>query len=229
MSSAIGSADNYARWIVDFFKPHIGQTIIEVGAGYGNYKPLMPPSERHTFIDVDAAAIANAKQQYPGEEFIHGSITDPEMVAGLGNEQFDTVICFNVLEHIEADEKAVANMLSILQPGGKLLLFVPAFPALYSDMDRLAGHCRRYTKKTLTKVVGTGQGSITEMSYFNPIGGVGWWVNKFFSHSSLNDAAVNRQIIFFDRYILPLSRLLNGLTKGFFGQSLVCVIEKTKG
>jgi SAM-dependent methyltransferase len=228
MSSEIGNANNYASWIVEVFRPHMGGRILEVGVGYGNYKALLPASKKHMFVDIDASAIDNAKSKYPDENFLHGNIAEPETVAKLQSEQFDTVICFNVLEHIEDDSQAIGNMLSILQPGGKLLLFVPAFPALYSEMDRFAGHFRRYTSSSLRQAVAVWSGDIVEMSYFNPIGGLGWWLNKFVSHKSLDDASVNRQIILFDKYVLPFSRILNRVTKSLFGQSLVCVIQKLK-
>jgi hypothetical protein len=70
-------------------------------------------------------------------------------------------------------------------------------------------------------------GRIEKMYYFNPVGGIGWWLNKFAGHKDIDASAVNFQMAFFDKYILPLSRAVNPLTKRFFGQSIICVVRKT--
>ena len=62
--------------------------------------------------------------------------------------------------------------------------------------------------------------------YFNPIGGLGWYINKLFNYNSLNDTKINRQILFFDKYIVPISKLISPMTKTFFGQSLIIILKK---
>jgi hypothetical protein len=68
---------------------------------------------------------------------------------------------------------------------------------------------------------------ILELRYFNPIGGLAWWVNSLARHDSLDDTAVNAQIRIFDKYVLPASRLIDPLTREFFGQSLICIARKS--
>ena len=107
-----------------------------------------------------------------------------------------------------------------------MLLFAPAFPALYSDMDTLAGHYRRYTKKSFLQAVPEEKRkNIICLEYFNPIGGLGWYVNKFKKYDSLENESINGQIKFFDKYVLPISRAMNCITKPFFGQSIVGTIK----
>lgn len=90
-------------------------------------------------------------------------------------------------------------------------------------MDRLAGHYRRYNKQMLGKVLREAGFRVVEMKYINPVGGMGWYLNsKFYKPASLSTQAVNSQILFFDKYVLPLSRLLTPVFEGFFGQSLWC-------
>lgn len=62
--------------------------------------------------------------------------------------------------------------------------------------------------------------------YFNSLGGVGWWLNRWISHDLLDSCAVNAQITFFDRYIIPISKAIDPATSPFFGQSFICVVEK---
>ena len=54
------------------------------------------------------------------------------------------IYAINVIEHIADDVAALAQLRELLRPGGKLVIFVPAFPMLYSEMDRRIGHFRRY-------------------------------------------------------------------------------------
>ena len=61
--------------------------------------------------------------------------------------KFDTVIYVSVLEHIADDLREFKLAKDVLTPGGKILIFVPALPFLYSPIDANTGHIRRYTKK----------------------------------------------------------------------------------
>ena len=70
----------------------------------------------------------------------------------LASHRFDTVFCVNVLEHIEDDVAALATFKRVVQPGGHVLVWVPAVPAAYGPLDAELGHHRRYTKR----VAGTG-------------------------------------------------------------------------
>jgi SAM-dependent methyltransferase len=152
-------------------------------------------------------------------------VTDAEALASLRPMAIDTVLCINVLEHIEQDRQAAENLLGLLQPGGHLLVLVPAFSALYSDLDRMAGHVRRYTLEDAARLAGE-SGQIVRRRYFNAVGGVGWFVNKAFRHSSLDSGAVNAQIQLFDRFVVPLARAVDLFARPFFGQSMICVIRK---
>ena len=119
-------------------------------------------------------------------------------------------------------------MLDSLQKDGHLLLFVPAFKGLYNDLDKLAGHLRRYRRNDIRELIAhRNDVEIVCNEYFNPVGGLGWWVNKFKTHKNINSKNVNSQVIFFDKYMVPFSKFFNVFTKGFFGQSLYCVIKKT--
>jgi SAM-dependent methyltransferase len=67
--------------------------------------------------------------------------------------EFDVVGAFDVLEHVDEDERALAGMRRALRPGGGLLLLVPQHPRLWSEMDVVARHVRRYTRRGLVAKV----------------------------------------------------------------------------
>lgn len=218
-------AGRYKRWSLALFHGFIGDSVLEVGVGDGGFRALLPASSRYVGLDIDADLLDRVRRDNPGGRYVQADVQDPDLAAAVGGSGFDSVLCFNVLEHVEEDGLAVRNLLSVLRPGGHLLLFVPAHRALYNDLDRLAGHLRRYTIQGVRALV-PGDHEILRLGYVNPIGAVGWWANNFRRHESLEDRGVRWQVILFDRLALPLSRLLTPLTRRLFGQSVAAVVRK---
>lgn len=218
-SEAITRATRYMRWVTDVMRPYLGRRLLEVGLGHGGYCGYFGPLERYVGVDLDAEAVEQARRARPEERIEVLDIAAPDVNSRLGAEQFDTIVAINVLEHVPDDRAALGNLASILEPGGHLLLWQPALPMLYNDLDRLAGHVRRYTRASLLGRVPDSLEPI-DVAYMNPIGGLGWWLNGLKRKQSLNDRHVNAQIAWFDRCGVPVSRALNPLTRRFFGQSI---------
>lgn len=224
-SSAIERADNYTRWVLSTFAGHFGRSILEVGLGHGTYRRFLPVGTQYTGLDIDAGCVEMARQRYPGDHFIVGDITSIEFGSLIRHRHIDTILCVNVLEHVRDDANAMRNMLDCLPEGGKLLLFVPAFRFLYNEMDRLAGHERRYRLRDIDGLL-PGNARFLLRRYFNAVGAVGWWANSFKRHHSLDSESVNAQIEVFDRYVVPLARAVDRFTHRIIGQSAVCVIQR---
>jgi hypothetical protein len=129
----------------------------------------------------------------------------------------------NVLEHVKDDCSALENMGAALTPGGVIVLLVPAFPALYGPIDRNLGHCRRYTRRTLTQTARAAGLAVRKMHYVNVAGFFGWWIN---AHLLKLGAQSAPQIEFFDRYIVPPLSRIETIAPPPFGQSLFAVFEK---
>ncbi len=167
------------------------------------------------------------KKNDPDGIYLKADISDKNIMNLFTEDLFHTVLCFNVLEHIQEDKKALENMLFLLEENGYLLLFVPAFQSLYNSKDKLAGHIRRYTRKSLTEIINTiDHIEIVKLEYFNPIGAFGHLINKLFKHKSLASKSIAFQTRFFDKYLVSLSKEINPITKKMFGQSLICIIQK---
>jgi len=226
LSSAIGDADNYTQWILDVFSPYVGTRLVEIGLGHGNFLPFMDGLEDYLGVDIDESVVAATSVAHADVDFLVCDISDVSFPERVGIERFDTALCVNVLEHVEDDKAAVQNLLSVTKPGGHLLLFVPAFEFLYTSLDQLAGHLRRYKLGSLSAALPDSGVEVKRLEYFNPVGGVGWFVQKLVKHQDLDSAAVGAQIRIFDRYVLPVSRMFNPLTRRVFGQSIVCVVQK---
>src|SRR6266540_2645314 len=152
-SSAVERAQNYTRWVVSAFRPFFGRSLLEIGMGHGGFYQHLPPLREYVGTDLDAELVERARALYPTLRFVQADIADPSFADRFAGAVIDTVLCANVLEHVEDNRGAMSNLLSVLSPGGHLLLLVPAFQWLYNDLDRLAGHVRRYTKGELAALV----------------------------------------------------------------------------
>ena len=130
-------------------------------------------------------------------------------------------MCLNVVEHIEQDRTALTNMYATLAPGGKAIILVPAFQQLYCKIDENLEHFRRYTDKELAERMREAGFVIRKTFYFNPVGGVGWFVvGKVFRATEIGSSH-----IFLQKLLMPVSYLLDALGIPF-GLSVVCVGEK---
>lgn len=134
--------------------------ILDVGAGMGEDLPVILPFGRVTVLDCSKKAVASVKKQFPKVAAHCGSVEN----AGF-QKKFDVVIAFDVLEHIKNDSAAVRNIRKLLKPGGIFIGSVPAWPLLWSSLDRHLGHYRRYTPKTLRRVLK--QFEIKLLSFWN--------------------------------------------------------------
>jgi SAM-dependent methyltransferase len=102
----------------------------------------------------------------------------PEDRADLLGERIDTIVCSNVLEHIEADAETLADFRDILPPGGHLVLLVPAHQALYGTLDVHLKHFRRYERQQLERLVTAAGFAVDNIRYLNRPGVFGWWLNS---------------------------------------------------
>lgn len=225
-SSAMADAKNYISWILDSFSPYLAAPVLEIGVGHGSYADILRNYGDYIGVDIDPGSVEEARQRLPGLEFRTVDITSPEFVELATGRNVKTIICLNVLEHIEDDAQAITNLAKALQPGGHLLIIVPALELLYNDLDRLAGHHRRYDRNQMQSRLADAGLDIVRCDYFNSIGGLGWLANRAMRHGSLNDKAVNSQITLFDKWLVPPSRLMDPVTRKFFGQSVIAVGRK---
>ena len=225
-SSAMSDAQNYIDWILKSFAEFLLPPILEIGVGHGSYAAILGGMGSYAGVDIDPDSVAAAKERFPSLDFAVADVTDDGFPATMADHQLKSILCLNVIEHIQNDQKAVANLARSLTPNGHLLIIVPALPILYNELDRLAGHWRRYRRSEINSLMQGAGLDVIRSDYFNPVGGLGWLANRFVRHKSLNDRAVNAQITLFDRWFVPVSRAINPLSRCIFGQSVIAVGRK---
>ena len=220
-------ARNYSRWIYEQFRPHLGRRVIECGAGIGNFTELLLDRELVVAVDAYQPCLEQLARRFAAEKQVVPVLMDissPRLLE-LSRHRPDTVICINVLEHVEDDVAALINMWSILQPGGRLALLVPAYPILYGTIDRKIGHYRRYTKRVLTDRIARAGFQIRRLFCMNVIAPLGWFLNNRIFKRQEESVA---QVLFFDRFIVPWLRPAERILNPPFGLSLIAVCEKPR-
>ncbi len=171
--------ETFNQWMFDSLRPYMGQRVLEAGAGIGNFTGLLTDRELVVALELEEDRVADLRKRfdaYPNIRAEVGDLSDPSLLH-LAAYNLDTIVCLNVLEHIERDVDALRYMNGVLAPGGRLLLLVPAHPWLYSTLDEDLGHYRRYTRRELQgKLESTGY-QIERCFYLNLAGIAGWWLN----------------------------------------------------
>jgi SAM-dependent methyltransferase len=218
-------ANNYFAWQGQLVTRELGRRVIEVGAGIGNFTRLLLDRDAVFAMDVEPACVDRLRRRFAEHSNVQVMVGDAANQAfrDLARFEPDSCVCLNVLEHVPDDRAALENMRAALTPGGIIVLLVPAFPALYGPIDRNLGHCRRYTRRTLTQNARASGLAIRKMHYVNLAGFFGWWIN---AHLLKLRAQSPAQIGFFDRYIVPPMARIERAVPPPFGQSLFAVFEK---
>lgn len=218
----LSGARRFNRWIYETVAPHLGNRILEVGAGFGNMTSFLAQRGLVVATDVSPAYLERLRNRFvsrPNVQVRHLDLRDVP-VEELRSLELDTVVCLNVLEHIEGDLAVLERLHGLLAAGGKLVLLVPAYPALYSSLDRELGHHRRYSRKDLQEKLAAAGFRLLALQPFNAAGFLGWWFNgRLLGRKTLPAFQVRLFNV-----LLPFFRL-ERLLRPPFGLSLIAVGE----
>jgi SAM-dependent methyltransferase len=215
---AMQEACNYNAFLSSLVSKHVGASsnVLDFGAGIGTFALPLHQS------GCNIIAIEPDKNQLLLMQSL-GLTCEPDL-ANVKNGWAQTIYSINVLEHIEDDHSALSMLASKLATSGKLFLYVPAFPLLYSHMDRKVGHYRRYTRKNLGKLVRDCGFDILENRYADSLGYFASLVYKMLGNTS-GDLSPH-SIRIYDKYFFPLSRIIDVATSRLFGKNLILIAVK---
>lgn len=219
-------AVNYHRWTFQVIKPYIGTRVLEVGGGLGEVSQFLSESSALTILDSDPRCVDHLRERFAHRKDFRVVEADiaKNLPAELG-ERFDSVLCINVLEHVEDDCAALRNMYRALQPGGQIVLLVPAHPGIYGTLDQLVGHFRRYSRTgIITKAKDAGF-RISRTTYFNSVAAI---ARYFAGRVARQRETGRRQVVFYDRCVVPVLARLERIVPPPFGQSLILVGRKVQ-
>ena len=204
------SAVNYNHYLLSLITGRLrgAEKVLDFGAGTGH----MAAKVREFVSDV--AAVEPDKNL---SELIRSRGIRLEPLDSIAPNSLDLIYSLNVLEHVEDDSILFANLVSKLRKGGRILIYVPAVPLFFSNFDARIGHLRRYTKRSLSQLVGDTGLQEVEIRSHDPLGAFVALAYKVLINSgSINTVALQ----FFDRRIFPISVWIENHFRIPFGKNM---------
>lgn len=214
-------AVNYNRYLLSLVTPQLdaAHRVLDFGAGTGTFALALHQS------GVDVIAVepdAMLRSRLAG----FGIETRPS-IAGIPRASLGLIYTFNVLEHIEDDAAVARELARTLKPGGRLVVYVPAFAILWTAMDSRVGHFRRYRRSGLVALLAASGFRIITADYVDSLG---FFATLLYRLSGARGPKINRSLLrAYDRFVFPLSRLLDRLlARRFLGKNLLVVAERDR-
>ncbi|MFI5185553.1 MAG: class I SAM-dependent methyltransferase [Chitinophagales bacterium] len=220
----IAKADRFNHWMYLEFKSQLKGEVLEAGSGIGNISQLVIKDGLNiTLSDYNNEYCEWLKKKFDGISNVKGIIRidllHPDfrtVYSGL-KEKFDSIFLLNVIEHLADDCRAIANCHFMMKPAGHLIILAPAYQWLYCRLDKELGHYRRYTTKTIKKILEKENFIIQKVNHFNFLGMWGWLLlGKVFQKKKLSG---NEMELF--NSIVPLAKVLDQITFKKMGLSII--------
>ena len=200
--------------LVEAHAPKAGDWL-DFGAGEGQFSRLFHQRGRNVMAVEADEALARINES--------AGVPTRRALDSVEDASIDYVYSLNVLEHIEEDEAVLRELRHKLRPGGRLFIYVPAFPLLYSSMDQLVGHHRRYSRSGLQDVLSTAGFAVRSSRYVDCLGFLAALVYK--ALPDRGGAVTPAQVAAYDRWVLPISLRLDRLLARWVGKNLIAIAE----
>ena len=204
---------NWKAYWSAVLRPYMGSAILDVGAGIGGtakaYSDL--PCQQYVALEPDASLANRMRQEmstggYPANfEVAVGTTRDLRP-----DQQFDTILYIDVLEHIADDRDELRRASSHLAPDGRILVLAPAHQWLYSEFDKAIGHVQRYHRRSLLAAMPEGFAA-ERLIYLDCAGLLASLANRLLLRASSPSPG---QIELWDGRLVPVSKRLDR-TLGF--------------
>jgi SAM-dependent methyltransferase len=219
-------ATNWKRYIGRKLAPYIRGRVLEVGAGIGSNIPRLssPGVTEWLALEPDAKLAEQIRGGVQrGQLPAHCQVMVGTLDAVPAQEQFDTILYIDVIEHIEDDRGEIIRAARLLSPGGRLIVLAPAHQFLYSPFDRSIGHFRRYNLARLRKLTPAGC-RVAHAFMLDSAGFFASLVNRLVLRTAMPSP---RQIAAWDRAVVPVSRLVDPVMRYRFGKTAIIVWQAT--
>jgi glycosyltransferase involved in cell wall biosynthesis len=198
---AFSVAPRFNRWMADTIRPYVRKRVLEIGSGMGNLtRQLARGRQRYIASDVDKEHLSRLEtrlRHYLNVETRVCDLSRPadfEPLAGA----VDTVVCLNVLEHIQDDLMGLRNINTALSPGGRAIVLVPCGQEIFGQLDVILGHHRRYSQSQLRARFEQAGFVVDRVIEFNRISRPGWYITgRLMKRSRISRA----QLKIFDRFV----------------------------
>lgn len=176
----ISRLSGYNTWLWEQVSPYIGKRILEVGSGIGTMTRYFLGRDLVLATEVDQRYLQRLQRDFANypNVCVRSLDLDEPLPHWVTELQLDTVLCCNVLEHIEDDEAVLARFAQSLPSGGRVVLIIPALKRLYGEIDRAIHHYRRYDKEEIVTKLERAGFAVETTKFFNIAGVPGWYLNS---------------------------------------------------
>jgi len=224
--------NNYHSWIYQEIKPFLGLRLAEIGGGLGTFTKVL--IDNHFDSKTPSIVVYEpAKNLFPElNDFLedqYPELVQSKRIIPLNStffstpQEYDTIILINVLEHIKNDWAFIQEARKALIPSGRIILFVPALPWLYSDFDKEVGHYRRYTLEKLTSLLELEGFKILKSTYMDLLGILPWYIfNVAGKSKSINPSLAK----LYDIFGIPLTKTFEKLFPQKIGKNILLIAQK---
>lgn len=219
-------ASNWKAYFGKLIGPYLGRYVLEVGAGKGATTQALISDAQFawTCLEPDPGLAALIEDRIRQKELPQRCRVIASPVSSLSDsERFDSILYIDVLEHIDQDSEELVSASRHLNVGGHLIVLSPAHQYLYSPFDASIGHVRRYSKKTLSGSAPQGMKQL-RMEYLDSVGALASLTNKIVLRQRYPTL---KQILFWDRWLVPASRIVDPLLAGRVGKSILGIWQKS--
>jgi len=191
--------------------------VVDFGAGNGYFAVEIRRSRPSLVcVEVDPQLSARLKES---------GLSICASLKAIPSGSCDFVYSLNVLEHIENDREIILDMSRCLSPNGSVYLYVPAFPMLYSGMDRKVGHLRRYKIHDFRRLI---EGSGFKISSWGYRDSIGFFASLAFKVIGNKEGILSEKSVrFYDTFLFPMNRVFDFIFSRILGKNIEVVLEKT--
>lgn len=169
----------YLSWLARVLRPHMGDTVLELGAGIGNFAGrLMGRRLLYVAAEKDPLYLHALRNRFLRTPNVPVLELDPDQPRDFENAggPFDTVLCVNVIEYVADPEGLIQSAASVLRPGGSIIVLAPQGPALFGSLDMKLGYKRRFSRTELRAELEKHGFTVERMYQLNKIGTPAWWL-----------------------------------------------------
>lgn len=212
---SVSYAKNYNNYVFNLIFGRInGERVVDFGAGYGNFSLFLKSKKKDVVaVEVNEKAIQKLEESH---------IPNCKNLEQL-KVKYNTIVSLNVLEHIDDDLKVLTEMSKHLDTDGKIILYLPSSQIIWSELDELVNHKRRYSRKLIKKLA---VGANLEINKIISVDFVGWAVILLSKLLPMKLDFSKNKIVFYDRFIFKYFKYLDFIFKNVIGKNLLIVLSK---
>jgi hypothetical protein len=216
---SLSEAKRYHQWLTDLAFPHLGDHPVEIGSGLGGYAMtwLEDGLPAITVTERDESRLGVLKSTFGDDPRV--TVSDLDVFTPPQGDH-SAMVAMNVLEHIEDHVGALRAAHTLLRPGGRVIMFVPAFQFAMSRFDRAIGHYRRYTVPSLRGVYEAAGLEVESIHYVNAPGLLAWFTGMRLLRMT---PKYGPTVKVWDSAVVPVARAIETRVRPPFGQSVFAV------